>query len=62
MTDEQRKEHVAALLSERAQYERRGLTDRVAQVDEQLHAFGADAAAPAKRAAKRVVKAKEHRG
>lgn len=53
MNDEQRNAHIAALLEERGFYVKRGLQDRVDQVDEQLRALGADGAPPQKRATKR---------
>lgn len=53
MNDEQRNAHIAALLEERAGYVKRGLEDRVLQVEEQLRALGAEGAPPQKRATKR---------
>jgi hypothetical protein len=53
VTNEQKKAKVAALLTERRGYENRGLSDRVAQVDEELRRLGASAKAPAKRAERR---------
>jgi len=50
----QRADYVRALKEERAGYVMRGLTDRVAQVDEQLARFGE---APVKRTAPRRDKA-----
>lgn len=53
MTDEERKAKIEALMEERRGYMVRGLTDRVAEVDAQLQAFGAEGAPKAKRAQKR---------
>lgn len=52
LTSEQRKAHIAALLREREGYERFGLDKRVAEVDEQLKAYGHNAETPARRATK----------
>jgi hypothetical protein len=54
MTDEEREGKIRALLEERAGYQEKGLTDRVAEVDAQLRFLGAEGAAPAKRATKRA--------
>lgn len=53
-TDEQAKAYIAALLREREGYERYGNADGVAQVNAELERAGANAAPPAKRAAKRA--------
>lgn len=60
-TDEQRKAQITALLEERGYAVAQGDKDRIALVDESLRAYGHEAAAPAKRASKRVVKASESR-
>lgn len=54
MNETEKAEKIAALLREKAGYEQRGLTDRVAAVDAELRAIGAEAAPPAKRATKRT--------
>lgn len=56
MTEEERKRTIGALIEERRGYEMRGLTSRVAQVDEQLRSLGADAKPPVARAARRKAK------
>lgn len=53
ITDDDRQARITALIEERRGYEQRGLTERVAEVDAELRAYGAEGAAPAKRAAKR---------
>lgn len=53
MNEAEKAEKIAALLDEKRGYEMRGLTDRVAAVDAELRAIGAEGAPPAKRAAKR---------
>lgn len=50
MTDEQKKEHIAALLREREGYARYGRKDKVAEVDAVLDLI--QGKAPAKRATK----------
>jgi hypothetical protein len=42
LSDERRKAWLIALIEERRGYEQKGLTDRVAEVDEQLRLLGAD--------------------
>lgn len=54
MTDQQRKAHIAALITERQGYAARGLEDRVAAVDAELERIGAAGAAPAQRSTKRA--------
>lgn len=56
MTNEQKKEYIAALLRERAGYEQYGHTDRVAEVDAELERVGHKAKPPAQRAAKMTPK------
>ena len=53
MTDEEKADRIAALIREREGYERRGMDDRVAAINADLHALGEKAATPAARAAKR---------
>lgn len=53
MTDDKKARYIAALLDERRQCERRGLTDRVKDIDAELRAQGHEAAAPIKRAESR---------
>ena len=53
MTDQQRQSRIAALIREREGYIRRGLMDRVRDVDAALAALGATGQTPAKRATKR---------
>lgn len=55
MTDNQRADHVRALIAERDGYLATGRTDRAAQVEKELRRLGADAVTPAKRATRRVV-------
>lgn len=50
MTDEQKAEHLRALIEERRGYELAGKTERVALVDVEIKRFGGEAKAPAKRA------------
>lgn len=50
MTNEQRKEKIAALLRELHGYERYGREDRAAEVKAQLDALGHRASPPARRA------------
>lgn len=50
---------IAALIAERADCTMKGFEDRVAEVDEQLRAFGHEAEVRATRAAKRVIPSKE---
>lgn len=47
--EHRRHDHVAALLVERAGYEQRGLTDRVAEVDGQLRFYGHESKPPTKK-------------
>ncbi len=64
MTNEQRAAQIKALLHERTIYEKRGDTTGVNEVNEQLRAYGHDAATPQKRAERRPAargKAKETR-
>lgn len=53
MTNEEEKTKIAALLEERAGYERAGRKDRVADVDAELKKIGYQAEKPVERAAKR---------
>lgn len=53
---------VAALLHERAGYAQRGLTDRVAQVDQQLKLRGHEAAAEQRAASQPATAAPKRRG
>jgi hypothetical protein len=53
VTSEQRAAYIKGLLDERAGYEKRGDTDRVNEVNEQLRRLGHDAETPAKRAERR---------
>lgn len=53
MTNEEEKSKIAALLEERAGYERAGRKDRVAAVDAELKHLGHVAEKPVERAAKR---------
>lgn len=60
ITDAERKaQMIAALIAERADCTMKGFEDRVAEVDEQLRAFGHEAEVRATRAAKRVIPSKE---
>jgi len=52
MTDEQAKEHAAALSRELEHYERYGLEDRAKEVRAELRKLGAAGKPPAKRATK----------
>ena len=52
MTSEQKKEQIAALLSERQHYVAHDMKDRIAAVDASLAALGHSAKAPAARAQK----------
>ena len=52
MTNEQKKDYIAALLRERAGYEQYGHADRVADVDAELERVGHKARPPAQRATK----------
>lgn len=64
MTNEQRASLIAALIHERTIYEKRGNTTGVAEVDEQLRAYGHEGTTPQKRAERRPAargKAKETR-
>lgn len=51
LTEQQRKEHIGALLRERSHNEARGKP--TVEIDDQLQRYGHQAAAPAKRAATR---------
>lgn len=53
MTEEQRKDQIIALIRERAGYEQRGETARVAAVDAELRRLGGEGRAPRKRAEQR---------
>lgn len=53
MNDIEKAQTIQALLEERRGYETQGLAERVAEVDAELRRLGADAAPPAKRAARR---------
>lgn len=53
MTDAEKAEYIKALLDERRGCERRGLTDRVKDIDAELRKAGHEAATPAKRAESR---------
>ena len=53
MTDDKKARYIAALLEERSVCEKRGLTDRVKDINDELRAQGHEAAAPAKRAESR---------
>lgn len=53
MTEQERADHIKALLRERAQAEAAGRSDVVAAVDEQLRIYGHEAKAPARRAVRR---------
>lgn len=63
MTNEQRAAYIKDLLKERAAYERRGNTDGVTDVDDELRKIGAAADIPARTAEKRPAakRAKEKR-
>ena len=61
MTDEQRQAYIKALLEERRGYITTGNSEGINAVEAELARVGADAKPPAKRAAKRVTKAKEER-
>lgn len=54
MTDQEKERQIAALLEERRGYENRGLTERVAEVNEMLRNLGVNAEPPAKRSSKRA--------
>ena len=64
MTNEERTATIGSLLRERAGYEARGQTERVAQVDAQLRLLGVEAKIKSERAERRpsVKRAKEKRG
>jgi hypothetical protein len=53
MNENEKAERISSLLAEKRGYEIRGLDDRIAAVDAELRALGAEGATPAKRAAKR---------
>ncbi len=53
MTDEKKAAYIAALIDERRSCERRGLSDRVNDIDAELRAQGYEAKTPAKRAESR---------
>lgn len=53
MTDDKKARYISALLEERRSCEKRGLTDRVKDIDAELRAQGHQAAAPIKRAESR---------
>ena len=53
MSDQEKARYITALLEERRGCEKRGLTDRVKDIDDELRAQGHKAAAPAKRAESR---------
>lgn len=52
-TEEERRDHIAALLRERAQAVSVGDHERVKAIDEQLRIYGHEAKAPARRAVRR---------
>jgi hypothetical protein len=52
MSNEQKKEYIAALLREREGYEKYGRTDELAAVDAELKRLGHGGKPPAKRATK----------
>lgn len=56
VTEEQRKQQIAALIVERNYLLSHGKTERVVEVDRELHRLGHEGAPPAKRATKRVKK------
>lgn len=58
MTNEQKKEYIAALLREREHYVRYDLPDRLKAVDAELEKVGHKAQAPAKKATKLQPKAR----
>lgn len=58
MTNEQKKEYIAALLREREHYVRYDLPERVKEVDAELAKAGHKAQTPAKRATKLTPKAR----
>lgn len=53
VSNEEKKQMIAALLYERASCEARGLEDRVKLIDAELKRYGHEAAAPARRAERR---------
>jgi hypothetical protein len=53
VTEQQKAEYITALLDERRVCERRGLTDRVNDINAELRAQGHEAKTPAKRAESR---------
>lgn len=53
MTDQQKADYIKALIKERGSCEKRGLTDRVMDIDAELKKVGYEAKTPAKRAESR---------
>lgn len=53
MTEQERADHIKALLRERAQAEAAGRVDVVAAINEQLRVYGHEGKPPAKRAVRR---------